>query len=167
MANWMEVLPAVGAFLGGPAGGLVGSGIEWLAGKFGATDKTVEGIKQTLSGMTAEQLLESKKLDIEFQKFCLDNDIKLQMAQIAVNVEEAKSSNLFVAGWRPAAGWIGAFALGYVAILEPIARFVAQVFFAYAGQFPAINSDLTMQVLFGMLGIGAMRSYDKKQGTSK
>jgi len=167
MANWLEVLPAIGSFLGGPAGGLVGSGIEWLAGKFGATDKTVEGIKQTLSGMSAEQLLKAKEIDIEFQKFCMENDIKLQMAQIAVNVEEAKSSNLFVAGWRPAAGWIAASALGYVAIVEPIARFVAQVFFAYSGPFPVINTEITMQVLFGMLGIGAMRSFDKTKGTSK
>ena len=167
MANWLEVLPAIGSFLGGPAGGLVGSGIEWLAGKFGASDKTVEGIKQTLSGMTAEQLLKAKEIDIEFQKFCLDNSIKLDLANIAVNLEEAKSSNLFVAGWRPAVGWIGAFALGYAAILDPIARFVAQVFFAYGGQFPVINTELTMQVLFGMLGIGAMWSFDKSKGTSK
>lgn len=165
--SWTEVLPAIGSFLGGPAGGLVGSGIEWLAGKFGASDKTVEGIKQTLSGMTAEQLLEAKKLDIEFQKFCLDNDIKLQLAQIAVNQEEAKSTSLFVAGWRPAVGWICAFALGYVAILEPIARFVAQVLCHYVGPFPLIDTTITMQVLFGMLGIGAMRSFDKQQGTTK
>lgn len=167
MANWLEALPAIGSFLGGPAGGLVGSGIEWLAGKLGASDKTVEGIKQTLSGMTAEQLLKAKELDIEFQKFCLENDIKLQLSQIAVNQEEAKSSNLFVAGWRPAVGWIGAFALGYAAILDPIARFVAQVLFAYSGQFPVINTELTMQVLFGMLGIGVMRSFDKTKGTSR
>jgi len=167
MSNWMEVLPAIGSFLGGPAGGLVGSGIEWLAGKFGASDKTVEGIKQTLSGMTSEQLLAAKQMDIDFQKFCLDNDIKLQMAQIAVNVEEAKSSSMFVAGWRPAVGWIGAFALGYSSIAEPVLRFIAQVGFKYLGAFPVINTNITMQILFGMLGIGAMRSYDKKQGTSK
>ena len=49
--NWLETLPAIGSFLGGPAGMIVGSGIEWLAGKLGASDKTVEGIKQTLSGI--------------------------------------------------------------------------------------------------------------------
>jgi len=165
--NWLETLPAIGSFLGGPAGMIVGSGIEWLAGKLGASDKTVEGIKQTLSGMTAEQLLEAKKIDIEFQKFCMENDIKLQMAQISVNTEEAKSSSMFVAGWRPAVGWIGAFSLGYSAIAEPILRFIAQVGFKYLGAFPIIDTSITMQILFGMLGIGVMRSYDKKQGTSK
>lgn len=166
MASWIEVLPAVGAFLGGPAGGLVGSGIEWLAGKFGASEKTVDSIKQTLSGMTAEQLLKAKELDIEFQKFCLENDIKLQLAQIEVNTNEAKSLSLFVAGWRPAIGWIGASALAYSAILEPLLRFVTQVGFQYTGTYPAIDTNLTMQILMGILGLGAMRSFDKKQGTA-
>lgn len=162
--SWTDSLPAIGAFLGGPAGGLVGSGIEWLAGKLGASDKTVEGIKQTLSGMSPEQLLKAKELDIEFQKFCLDNSIKLQFAQINVNLEEAKSSSLFVSGWRPAVGWICGSALGYVAIVEPIARFICQVGFNYTGAFPVIDTNLTMQVLIGLLGIGAYRSYDKVKG---
>ena len=166
MSNWIEVLPAIGSFLGGPAGGLVGSGIEWLASKFGASEKTVDSIKQTLSGMTAEQLLEAKKIDIEFQKFCMENDIKLQLAQIGVNENEAKSTSIFVSGWRPAVGWIGALALAYSSIFEPLLRFITQVGFSYTGTFPAINSDLTMQVLLGILGLGAMRSFDKKQGTS-
>ena len=164
--NWMEALPAIGSFLGGPAGGLVGSGIEWLASKLGASDRTVEGIKQTLSGMTSEQLVQIKQMDIDFQKFCLENDIKLQLAQIDVNKEEAKSESLFVSGWRPAVGWIGATAFGYATILEPIIRFISQVGFKYQGAFPEINTMITLEILFGMLGIGAMRSYDKSQGTT-
>ena len=160
---WTDALPAIGSFLGGPAGGLVGSGVEWLAEKFGASDKTVEGIKQTLAGMTPEGLLEAKKLDIEFQKFCLDNGIKLQLAQIAVNDKEAQSESLFVSGGRPACIWIGAFALAYASILEPIMRFIAQVMFHYSGSFPAIDTNITMQVLFGLLGLGALRSWDKAQ----
>jgi hypothetical protein len=159
--DWTQTLPAIGAFLGGPAGGLVGSGIEWLASKFGASDKTVEGIKQTLSGMTSDQLLQAKQIDIDFQKFCLDNGIKLQLAQIAVNQEEAKSESLFIAGGRPACIWIGAFALAYASIIEPMARFFAVVIFKYTGTFPTIDTDITMQVLFGLLGLGAMRSFDK------
>src|SRR5687767_13919552 len=53
------------------------------------------------------------------------------LSQIEVNKVEAGSTNWFVAGWRPACGWIGALALGYAAILEPLVRFVAQVGFGY------------------------------------
>lgn len=159
--TWLEVLPAIGTFLGGPAGGLVGAGVEWLADKFGASDKTVDGIKQTLSGMTSEQLLEAKKIDIEFQKFCLDNGIKLQLAQISVNLEEAKSSDSFVSRWRPFIGWTCGISLCYATILEPLLRFIAQVIFEYKGTFPVIDTNLTLQILLGLLGLGAMRTVEK------
>lgn len=83
------------------------------------------------------------------------------LAQIAVNQEEAKSTNWFVAGWRPACGWIGALALGYAAIFEPIARFIALVWFDYKGPFPALDTSITMQILFGILGLGAYRTVEK------
>lgn len=164
--NWIEALPAIGSFIGGPAGGLVGSGIEWLAGKLGASDKTVEGIKQTLSGMTPVQLLEAKKIDIEFQKFCMENNIKLDLAQIAVNQEQAKSADPFTSRPRPFIMWVCGIAFAYAAIIEPLMRFVAQVGFGYSGAFPAIDTNLTMQVMFGLLGLGALRSWDKKNGVA-
>jgi len=164
--NLIEALPAIGSFLGGPAGGLVGSGIEWLAERFGASDKTVEGIKQTIAGMSPADLLEAKKIDIEFQKFCLDNDIKLQLAQIAVNAEEAKSGSRFIGGWRPAAGWVCVIALFYSAIFEPFARFVAMVVIKYTGPFPVVDTTITMQILFALLGIAGYRSLDKAKGVA-
>jgi hypothetical protein len=88
----------------------------------------------------------------------------LAKLQIQTNMEEAKSTNWFVAGWRPFVGWICGAGLAYVAIFEPVARFVAKVFFNYAGDFPVINTDLTMQVLMGVLGLGAMRSVEKVRG---
>ncbi len=163
--NLLDALPAIGTFLGSPAGGLAASGIQWLAGKLGASEETVEGIKQTLAGAKPEELITLKKLDIEFQQFCLDNGIRLQLAQIAVNQEEAKSASVWVAGWRPGVGWICAAALAYAAILEPLLRFAAQVGFGYTGAFPAVDTNITMQVLLGMLGIAGLRSYDKQKGT--
>ena len=164
--NLLDALPAIGTFLGAPAGGLAASGIQWLAGKLGASTETVEGIKQTLAGMKPEQLLEAKKIDIEFQKFCMDNGIKLQLAQIAVNQEEAKSSDPFTSRARPAAIWVGVFGLAYAGVVEPLLRFVAVVGFGYAGPFPAIDSNLTLQVLGGLLGLSALRSMDKKNGVA-
>jgi hypothetical protein len=161
--NLIESLPAIGSFLLGPAGGIAGAGIEWLASKFGASDKTVEGIKQVLANAKPDDLLAAKKLDIEFQEFCLENSIHLQLAQIAVNTEEAKSESFFVSGGRPACIWIGALGLAYASFMEPLMRFIATVMFSYAGDFPAIDTTITMQVLFGLLGLGAMRSFDKSQ----
>ena len=90
-------------------------------------------------------------------------DTDLAKLQIQTNMAEA-AGNWFTAGWRPFIGWICGVSLCYVAILEPVARFVAQVWFAYTGAFPTIDTQLTMQVLLGMLGLGAMRSAEKIKG---
>jgi len=163
MSNLLTLAPQILGFLGGPAGGLAGAGLTWLADKFGASDGTKASIEKAL--INADPI-ELRKLDIEFQMFCLDNGIKVDLAQIEVNAEEAKSANLFVSGWRPFVGWICGSALAYAAIIEPSARFIAQVGFAYTGEFPAIDTTLTMQVLLGMLGMAGMRTYEKKQGVA-
>lgn len=160
--NWLNALPTIGTFLGGPAGTLVGAGVEWLATKLGAPDSTVDSIKQTLSGMTPDQIIKLKELDYDFQKFLAENGIKLDIAQIEVNKVEAQSESIFVSGGRPACIWIGAFALAYASIIEPLLRFIAQVIFGYNGVFPVVDTTVTLQVLLGLLGLGYMRSYDKK-----
>ena len=81
--------------------------------------------------------------------------------QIQTNIEEAKSASILVSGWRPMVGWVGAMGLAYAAILEPVGRFVASVWFGYTGGFPVIDTTITMQVLFGILGLGALRTTEK------
>ena len=51
--------------------------------------------------------------------------------------------------------------MAYAALVEPFARFAAKVWFGYSGDFPVIDTDLTLQILMGMLGLGAMRSVEK------
>lgn len=87
------------------------------------------------------------------------------LAQVEVNKIEASSGSLFVAGWRPFAGWIGGIGLGVSAIILPIASWVARVT-GYGGDFPAIDSQLLLYVLGGMLGLGAQRTYEKVKGVS-
>jgi len=79
-----------------------------------------------------------------------------------VNKEEAKSEDKFVSRGRPFAIWVGGVGFAYVSIVEPLMRFIATVVYKYAGTFPEIDTTLTLQVLFGLLGLGALRSWDKK-----
>jgi len=110
-----------------------------------------------------EMEIEQRKLDLEEKKLDMAGD----MAQIAVNTEEAKSSSFFVSGWRPFIGWGCGIAFIYSALIEPICRFVATTVFMYDGAFPTIDTNLTMQVMLGMLGLGAMRSFEKSNGTAR
>ena len=133
--NWTEILPTIGTFLGGPAGGIAAAAVEWLAGKLGVSDKTISAVTDQLNKTPADQLLQMKQLDNEFKEFCMSNGIKVELAQIGVNTEEAKSVNWFVAGWRPFVGWVCGTGLLYVSFIEPIMRFIAKMN-GYTGEFP-------------------------------
>ena len=90
-------------------------------------------------------------------------DTDLAKLQIQTNIAEA-AGNWFTAGWRPCIGWVCGAGLAYAALIEPFARFIAKVWFGYTGEFPVIDTNLTMQILMGMLGLGAMRSIEKIKG---
>ena len=116
-------------------------------------------------GKVAEHFVTTDKekmaMEIEMRKL----DQALDMAQLAVNTEEAKSSSVFVSGWRPAIGWICGLGLLYVSVLLPVAQFIAKMY-GYAGSFPEVDTTITMQVLFGMLGLSGMRTYEKTKGVA-
>ncbi|TAN71598.1 MAG: hypothetical protein EPN17_00910 [Methylobacter sp.] len=109
---------------------------------------------------------ELEKIKLEQMSQALQAEWTNQLAQIEVNKVEAASSSLWVSGWRPFVGWVCGAALAYAALIEPIARFVAMVAFSYPGAFPVINTELTLQVLLGLLGLGWMRSSEKKAGVA-
>jgi len=91
---------------------------------------------------------------------------ELAKAQIEVNKEEAKSSSMFVSGWRPAVGWICATGMGFNFICVPLGTFVC----AAAGvdiHFTPLDISEMMPVLMGMLGLGAMRSFEKTKGVAR
>jgi|TARA_R110000744_G_scaffold223028_1_gene341859 hypothetical protein len=84
---------------------------------------------------------------------------ELAKGQLEVNKVEAAHKSLFVSGWRPAIGWICGLALLYSTILSPI----LSIWFTV----PPVDSSLLTSVLMGMLGLGAMRSYEKKNNVAR
>jgi hypothetical protein len=114
----------------------------------------------------AEMKLKVATLEQNGELAQLTAETNLALGQIDVNKAEATNTSIFVSGWRPYVGWVCGSALAYAAIIEPIARFIAQVIFHYFGAFPIVNTEITLQVLLGLLGLGAMRSYDKRKGVA-
>ena len=84
---------------------------------------------------------------------------ELAQGQLEVNKVEAAHKSLFVAGWRPAIGWVCALGPFYNVILANIIGIWVDV--------PEIDTTLLVPVMMGMLGLGAMRSYEKVQGVSR
>jgi hypothetical protein len=81
-------------------------------------------------------------------------------AQIQINVEEAKSEKWWKAGARPFVLWVCGTALAYHYIIQPFLAFTLGAFHMTV-ILPALDMGELMTLLFGMLGLGAMRSYDK------
>lgn len=111
----------------------------------------------------AEELRKLQELHQQGRLAELQAEVTLLTAQTDINKMEAQHGSIFVAGWRPWVGWVGGMAFAYSTILEPLLRFAATLS-GYDGEFPELDNDLTLQVLLGMLGLGIMRSFDKKNG---
>lgn len=84
--------------------------------------------------------------------------------QLQVNLAEAQSKSLFVAGWRPFVGWVCGSAFAWCFVVQPLLTF-ALVAGGHPLQLPALDLSQMMPVLLGMLGLGALRTYEKVQGT--
>ena len=124
-------------------------------------EKLINPISNILDKFVADKDLKQK----------LEHELKTElhranMAQIEVNKVEAQHRTVFVAGWRPFTGWVCATALAYHFIIEPVLVF----FLSWYGvdiQLPQFDMGSLLTVLMGMLGLGGLRTYEKKQGLTK
>jgi len=91
---------------------------------------------------------------------------ELAKGQLEVNKAEAQHRSLFVSGWRPAVGWCCVFGMMGNFMVIPFANFVLALL-EIDVVVPLIDTATMMPVLMGMLGLGAMRTYEKRTGVSK
>ena len=86
--------------------------------------------------------------------------------QAMANIEGAKHSSVFVAGWRPAIGWVCAIGLGYQFLILPFAGLI-NAFYALPAELPAIQAAELSTLVMSLLGLGGLRSYEKAKGLTK
>ena len=92
---------------------------------------------------------------------------ELAKGQLAINKEEAKSGNIFIAGWRPFIGWSCGVALVWHFIAAPFIIFFAALFCATLPPLPEFDMGSLMTVLMGMLGLGGLRTFEKYKKVTK
>jgi hypothetical protein len=95
----------------------------------------------------------------------LDADTKLSLGQIEVNKVEAASDSLFKSGWRPGAGWACVAGLVYQVLFRPLFGWVATNMWGWSDP-PSLEMETLMTLLFGLLGLGAYRSFEKTRKCS-
>ena len=82
---------------------------------------------------------------------------QIALQQIEVLKADAKG-NWFQSSWRPLIGWICGLSMGINYMVSPIMA-------GFGVTIPQADMSVMMPLMFGMLGISGMRSYDKYKGT--
>lgn len=107
----------------------------------------------------------------------LNAHVQLMLGQIQTNQLDAKSASSFQRNWRPAIGWVGAVSLALMYIPKAlvmtyiwswqciiIMQSTTNVYQIQIPAFPDLGVSDIIGLLMSMLGVAAMRSYDKKNG---
>jgi hypothetical protein len=91
------------------------------------------------------------------------------LLQAQANVESAKSSSMFVAGARPAIMWICALGLFMNFFVVPLLEWGTPIFMPDMPlpKFEQLQSGELMTLTMSLLGLGGMRSWEKKQGVAR
>lgn len=97
---------------------------------------------------------------LELLKLQQSGELAIAVGQMDTNKIEAASASVWVSGWRPCVGWVCAGGCAWNWIGLPIAMFTAELVGKHLQLRPADLSEM-MPLLFGMLGLGALRTVEK------
>jgi hypothetical protein len=133
----------------------------------------VAGVIDTIITRIFPDRTEAEKARVALEEMKQTGELQQQawafeaaQGQVAINVEEARSPSLFVAGWRPCIGWVCAAAWTWTALLAPAASWVLSI--THPGlTLPDLHTDFLFELTLGMLGLGAMRSFEKLRGVAR
>lgn len=112
--------------------------------------------------------IEMQRIGVEVAKI----DADLLQGQMSINQTEAQHSSVFVAGWRPAIGWVGVAAMAYQFVLYPFMVWLWALMQAEGWvpttltAPPMLDTEALWVILSGMLGIAGMRSFEKAKKVS-
>lgn len=133
-----------------------------------------DGVKTALDG--AGGFLKNMRAAVTGKDPDLDAKIlaaieKINEAQNAVNLAEAASSSLFVAGWRPAIGWVCA---GALALYYPIRIIVGMIMWVRLAwgmdmlpPMPEVGISDILGLVSSLLGMSGIRAFEKKEGVAR
>lgn len=143
-------------------GGILG-GIGDLALKLRAAITGKEAIN-------AEKAAEIALMVEELNQKKVEAENSLLLAQADINKIDATSTRFWNSGWRPAVGWVCAAALAFTYWPRAIIILIMWAKTAAATGTLAAPPDLGLAdliaLLTNILGLGVMRTYEKRQGVA-
>ena len=137
---------------------------------FGVAEKVLERVWPD-PAQKADALQKMAELKQSGELSFLNADIALMSGQIETNKLEAQHGGMFKGGWRPFVGWVCGVALAYKFVAMPAIVSAVQIIAFYSGaervfpvhMLPVIEWPALSVILMGMLGLGTMRSYEKRK----
>lgn len=109
---------------------------------------------------------EKNRIAFELSTMAARHAQDLAKAQIAVNQQEASHKSLFVAGWRPAVGWVCVLGMASNFMVIPTVNFVLALEQSSV-VVPVLNLSEMLPILMGMLGLGGLRTFEKTKGVQR
>jgi len=151
---------------------LLSGGIKGLAeglGNFAIALRTaITGSAPIDPAKQAELLAQAQLLQAAAEKAAMDYDTAQMQGAVDVAKLEATSTDKFTSRWRPFIGWVCGVGLAMQYVVGPLFTFFANWYLTSVHQptitFPTLNTELLVTLLFGMLGLGAMRTIEKLNG---
>lgn len=101
----------------------------------------------------------------EADKAQLAASLSIIQGQMATNQAEASTGSIFIGGWRPFIGWVCGLACAWNWIGISIAKFLC-AYFNHPLALSAADTTEMIPLLFGMLGLGALRTTEKIKGVA-
>ncbi len=122
----------------------------------GGTNKTINAIGSTIDKVFTSDDERLSKAEI------------MAKLQTDISIAELQTRSIFLAGWRPFLGWVLASSIAFRIIIFPMVQWIAGGFFNYTiPQFDTSMDGIMTELIFGMLGLAGMRTYEKQKGLTK
>ena len=107
------------------------------------------------------------QIQAELQQRLVQIEAESAKAQTEINKTEAASGSLFASSWRPAVGWVCALAFAWQFVGQPFFSFFYTLATKQPAPVVALDSEALNTVLFGLLGLGGFRTWEKIKGVAK
>ena len=111
---------------------------------------------------------EKEKLKLQMKEI----DAKLKEKQMSINLADAQStagglSGFMQRAWRPLIGMSCALALLFEYVIKPFLLFFLATFHIETLPLPELDMGMLMPLVMSLLGMGALRTYEKQKGLTK
>jgi hypothetical protein len=105
------------------------------------------------------------KAKLEMEARLLEAATAQASQQTDINKVEAGHQSLFVSGWRPFIGWVCGAGLAWAFLLAPMLAWLLPATGVVAA-LPALQMEYLLELVVAMLGLGALRSFEKLKGVA-